>query len=137
MRRRRLVLFAALAAVLALGFWSAPERQAVRYVETHLETLQADMDALFLQGGPLRYDALWETVNCWPGEHPMVEYILPVLRPGYYGAYYSPDDVPLAFQNTAVPLEETGNGWVWQAEGDNHGFTRRLSPGWYYFEAHF
>lgn len=67
----------------------------------------------------------------------MVEYVLPALRPGYYGFYYSLDDVPLAFQNVPVPLEETTDGWTWRAEGDNHGLTRRLSPHWYYFEAHF
>ena len=62
---------------------------------------------------------------------------MPSLLPGYHGFYYSPDDVPLAFQNTAVPLEETADGWTWRAEGDNRGFTRRLAPGWYYFEAYF
>ena len=67
----------------------------------------------------------------------ILEYVLPALRPGYYGFYYSLDDVPLAFQNVPVPLEETADGWTWRAEGDNHGLTRRLSPHWYYFEAHF
>ena len=66
----------------------------------------------------------------------MVEYIL-LTGSGYYGFYYSPDDVPLAFQNVPVPLEETSTGWQCQAEGDDHGFTYRLSPGWYYFEVHF
>ena len=67
----------------------------------------------------------------------MVEYLMPALLPGYHGFYYSPDDVPLAFQNTAVPLEETAEGWTWRAGDSNHGFTRRLAPGWYYFEAYF
>ena len=139
MRKGRLPLLAALllAAALALGSWLTPEHRAERYAEAHRENLQADMDAFFLRGEPLRYDAGLETVNHWPGEHPMVEYLLPTLRPGYYGFYYSPDDVPLAFQNAAVPLEAAGRGWSWRAEGDNHGFTRRLSPRWYYFEAHF
>ena len=125
------------AVVLGLSLYLAPETRAERYVAAHRETLQADMDAFFLRGKPLRYDAPLPAVNHWPGEHPMVEYLLPALRPGYYGFYYSPDDVPLAFQNTAVSLEETAEGWTWRAEGDNHGFTRRLSPCWYYFEAHF
>ena len=138
MNRRR--VFPAIGAVLLLALlvWQqTPERRVERYVAAHQETLQADMDAFFLRGEPLRYDGDLETVNHWPGEHPMVEYLLPTLRPGYYGFYYSPDDVPLAFQNAAVPLEAAGRGWSWRAEGDNHGFTRRLSPRWYYFEAHF
>ena len=88
------------------------------------------------RGQPLSYDGAIPAVNHWPGQHPMVEYIL-LTGSGYYGFYYSPDDVPLAFQNVPVPLEETSTGWQCQAEGDDHGFTYRLSPGWYYFEVHF
>ena len=135
--RRLLLLTALLAAIVGLSLYLTPETRVERYVAAHRETLQADMDAYFLRGEPLRYDAPLETVNPWPGEHPMVEYVLPALRPGYYGFYYSLDDVPLAFQNVPVPLEETTDGWTWRAEGDNHGLTRRLSPHWYYFEAHF
>lgn len=113
-----------------------PEKRTVRYVEAHQPELQAAMDAYFEQGQPLAYDSDIPAVNHWPGPHPMVEYLL-FTGSGYYGFYYSPDDVPLAFQNNPVPLRETSNGWQWQGEGDNHGFTRRLSPRWYYFEARF
>lgn len=113
-----------------------PEKRTARYVEAHQPELQAAMDAYFEQGQPLAYDSDIPAVNHWPGPHPMVEYLL-FTGAGYYGFYYSPDDVPLAFQNNPVPLGETSNGWQWQGEGDNHGFTRRLSPRWYYFEAHF
>ena len=65
-----------------------------------------------------------------------VPYIL-FTGPGYYGFYFSPDDVPLAFQNAPISLEETPTGWQWRGEGDDHGSTRRLSPHWYYFEAYF
>lgn len=113
-----------------------PERRVTRYVEAHQSELQAAMDAYFDQGQPLAYDGDIPAVNDWPGKHPMVEYLL-FAGAGYYGFYYSPDDVPLAFQNAPVPLEETGGGWQWQGEGDDHGSTRRLSPRWYTFEAHF
>lgn len=113
-----------------------PEKRVARYVSSHQSELQSSMDAYFDRGQPLSYDGAVPTVKHWPGQHPMVEYIL-FTGPGYYGFYYSPDDVPLAFQNVPVPLEETSTGWQWQAGGDDHGSTRRLSPGWYYFEAHF
>lgn len=46
--------------------------------------------------------------------------------------------VPCAFQNTEAALEPDGEDcWRWQAEGDNHGMTRKLADGWYYFEAAF
>ncbi|MDY5943265.1 MAG: hypothetical protein SPJ28_06870 [Oscillospiraceae bacterium] len=46
--------------------------------------------------------------------------------------------MPCAFQNTEAALEPDGEDcWRWQAEGDNHGMTRKLADGWYYFEAAF
>ena len=113
-----------------------PEKRVARYVASHQSELQSSMDAYFHRGLPLSHDSAIPAVNHWPGQHPMVEYIL-FTGSGYYGFYYSPDDVPLAFQNAPISLEETPTGWQWRGEGDDHGSTRRLSPHWYYFEAHF
>lgn len=80
----------------------------------------------------------YKAVNSWNSNHPMTEYILSALGDTYYGCYYSPDDVPLAFQNTDVSLTERSAGqWTWNAGGDNHGITIRLLDRWYYFEASF
>ena len=113
-----------------------PEKRVARYVASHQSELQSSMDAYFHRGLPLSHDSAIPAVNHWPGQHPMVEYIL-FTGSGYYGFYYSPDDVPLAFQNAPISLEETPTGWQWRGEGDDHGSTRRLSPHWYYFEAYF
>ena len=113
-----------------------PEKRVARYVASHQSELQSSMDAYFHRGLPLSHDSAIPVVNHWPGQHPMVEYIL-FTSSGYYGFYYSPDDVPLAFQNAPISLEETPTGWQWRGEGDDHGSTRRLSPHWYYFEAYF
>ena len=52
--------------------------------------------------------------------------------------YYSPDDVPLSFQNCNIALIGDGKGgWTWSAEGDNHGRTKKIFDKWYYFEASF
>ncbi len=76
--------------------------------------------------------------NQWTGEHEMVEFTLFAFGDTYYGCYYSPDGVPLGFQNTQQELILDGDGsWTWQAEGDNHGLTRLISDRWYYFEASF
>ena len=120
---------------LASG-WFSPERQAARYVKAHQAELQEAMDLYFEQGQRLSCGSGILAVNDWPGQHPMVEYLLFTAVPGYHGFYYSPDDVPLAFQNFPVPLTETADGWRWQGEGDNHGRTCRLAPRWFYFEAH-
>ena len=77
-------------------------------------------------------------VNEWPGEHPMLELLLTAGPGGYSGCYYSPDGVPLAFQNTEILLEETAPGrWTWQAQGDNHGETWRIEGNWFGFQASF
>ena len=76
--------------------------------------------------------------NEWPGEHPMLEFVLSAGLGGYSGCYYSPDGVPLAFQNTEIPLEETAPGrWTWQAQGGNHGETWHIEGNWFGFQASF
>ena len=54
----------------------------------------------------------------------------------YYGFYYSPNG-PRAFQGVETELTPHEGGYAWQAEGDNHGFTREIGEGFYYYEAHF
>ncbi len=54
----------------------------------------------------------------------------------YYGFYYSPKG-PRAFQGVEEELVPQDGGYAWQGNGDNHGFTREIGDGFYYFEAHF
>lgn len=81
-----------------------------------------------------------ESMYVFSGDHKMVEFMVDedgMIPPAqYYGFYYSPDDVPLAFQNVNVPLTEyKENEWEWSEQGDNHGVTKRITECWYYFEA--
>lgn len=56
----------------------------------------------------------------------------------YYGFYYSPNDIPVAFQNTDYKLEKDNGIWKWsEGNSDNGGFTKRISECWYYYEAWF
>jgi len=78
----------------------------------------------------------YECVNTWEGEHTMVEFLITARGDTYYGCYYSPDDVPLAFQNTDAKLTQCGHdSWKWSADGDNAGKTIKIMDHWYYFEA--
>ena len=80
----------------------------------------------------------YDAVNTWEGEHSMVEFVITSRGDTYYGCYYSPDDVPLAFQNVDAKLTQDGHDyWEWEAEGDNHGSTSKIMDHWYYFEASF
>lgn len=80
----------------------------------------------------------YQSVNSWAGTHPMTEFMIMSWGDTYYGCYYSPDDVPLGFQNTDVELISTGdNCWAWNADGDNHGETFKIMDCWYFFKASF
>lgn len=80
----------------------------------------------------------YDYVNSWEGAHPMTEFVIMTYGDTYYGCYYSPDDVPLAFQNTDVEVTQDGHDyWEWEAEGDNHGSTSKIMEQWYFFKASF
>lgn len=80
----------------------------------------------------------YKYVNTWEGNYSMVEFLISTRGDTYYGCYYSPDDVPLAFQNVDAKLTQDGHDyWEWKAEGDNHGSTSKIMDHWYYFEASF
>lgn len=138
-RHRGLVIFLALIFLAGAAlFFSAPERRATGYFYRHLEELEENA-ARWQAGEPLSYDPEL-TVNVWGGEHEIVEYIV-VSRGSapsgtYYGFFYSPDGVPMSFQNSGEALTRRDQDqWVWQGDGDNHGYVEFLRPCWYYFEA--
>lgn len=130
---RRCWLAAVMLVVLAVcgaAYMASPRLQAERFVAQH----GAELEEQIQTGGILPEDL---DVTLWDGKHPMAEVILFAWGDTYYGCYYSPDGVPLPFQNTGLPLHEEKDGWSWTAEGDNHGFTAHLEENWYYFEASF
>ena len=51
------------------------------------------------------------------------------------GFYYSDADEPVSFQAGGYPLTETGAGWSWTDPGGNHGYTERILPHWFWYEA--
>ena len=80
-------------------------------------------------------------IDAWAGPPLVIEFYLSGSGLGpsthYKGLYYSPEDVPAAFQNVSAPLEPSDVGWTWTDGTDNHGSTTRVAPCWYTFEAHF
>ena len=93
-----------------------------------------------LEDGEVREVEDIESMYVFVGKHNMVEFMIDedgLIPPAqYFGFYYSPDDVPLAFQNVDVPLNEyKENEWEWSEEHDNHGITKKITECWYYFEA--
>lgn len=135
MRRKRRILLGTgicIALIVVLLLFNTPERRIARFAGRYGDMLQTRIEAG--EGIPERIGIrAW---NTWAGEHEMWEFLLNSHGSGYYGCYYSVDDVPLAFQNTEESLEQHEDGtWHWQGEGDNHGCTWRLQPYWYGFSA--
>ena len=113
-----------------------PEKKAIQFIEKNAASFSILVDC----GQPIPSTLDGKRVDIWDGPHTMYEFILGSGIGGtqYFGVYYSPDDVPLPFQNTNISLTANGeDSWIWQAEGDNHGMTRKITNQWYYFEASF
>ena len=122
----------------ALSIYAIPQLRVTLFVNTYHELIEEGLKA---GNGVPADDAVvlgYQTVNSWDNTHPMTEFIILSWGDTYYGCYYSPDDVPLAFQNTDVELTQNGhNYWEWSAEGDNRGETSKIMDCWYFFKASF
>jgi len=134
----KLIAISFLLFVSASIFFHAPEKQVLRYFHANYEELNQQAEA-YMAGAPLSWNENQiQSVNAWLGQHEMIEYILPTPGGSYHGFYYSPDDVPLAFQNIDTPLTQTEpNCWTWHTEGDNRGKTTKIKDHWYLFQATF
>ncbi len=103
----------------------------------NIAEMTAFAEALLKKESPDLPKTLSKAVNIgvFRGTHDMVQFNFSSLTNQYSGYYYSPDDVPLPFQNANVTLTETENGWTWQDEGDNHGTTERIAKQWFRYTA--
>ena len=121
-----------------ISIYSVPKLRISLFVNTYHELIEEGLksgngvpadDAVFLG---------YKAVNSWDSTHLMTEFIIMSHGSTYYGCYYSPDDTPLAFQNTDAELIPNGHDcWTWNAEGDNHGETSKIMNYWYFFKASF
>lgn len=136
--KKRKWLWIGLAVILIAGVLLIhnPQIRTNLFVRLYNEKIE---EGLRVNAGVPADDAVlfgYKYVNTWEGEHSMVEFLIGSIGDAYYGCYYSPDDVPLAFQNTEAELTQCGHdSWKWSAEGDNSGKTMKIMDHWYYFEA--
>ena len=143
MKKKRVIIITtiALACLLfisAISIYAIPKLRVNIFVHTYHELIEESLSA---GNGVPADDAVffgYNAVNSWDKTHPMTEFVIMSYGNTFYGCYYSPDDVPLAFQNYDTELTQDGHDyWVWQADGDNHGATSKIIDHWYYFEASF
>ena len=125
--KKHKLFWIALAVILIAGVMLVynPQVRANLFVRLYHEEIE---EGFKMHAGVPADDAVlfgYKYVNTWEGEHSMVEFLITTRGETYYGCYYSPDDVPLAFQNTAAELAQCGHdSWKWSAEGDNVGKTK-------------
>lgn len=131
------VLCAVLTVVLVFTvvYFAVPELRVRIFVECYDNSIEHGYKTQSGLPGGMNYEAS----NIWSSdEHDMLELVLFKYGDTSYGCYYSPDDVPLPFQNMNVELMHDGHYyWKWDEEsGDtNHGKTSKIKDKWYYFEA--
>lgn len=138
-KKRKWIIAIIIVLIVALGsVYSIPKLRVSLFVHSYHELIE---DGLAAGNGVPADDAVlfgYDAVNSWEGTPPMTEFIIMSYGDTYYGCYYSPDDVPLAFQNTDVKVTQDGHDyWKWEAEGDNHGSTSKIMEHWYFFKASF
>ena len=143
MKKKRIIKTVSLCLVCLLlvsvvCVYAIPKLRVTLFVHTYHDLIEESLPA---GNGVPADDAVffgYNAVNSWDKTHPMTEFVIMSYGDTYYGCYYSPDDVPLAFQNFDTELTQDGHDyWVWQAGGDNHGATSKIIDHWYYFEASF
>lgn len=136
---KRLLIGLAVAAVSTVAlYWLTGDTKAL--VSGDLMNNQEEMTALaqsMLNGETDtalldKYTATYD-IDCFV-EAEMVQF---TVAGSYNGVYYSMTDEPLAFQGASVEFTQSEDGWNWTGEGDNGGYTEKISDNWYYFEAWF
>jgi len=80
-----------------------------------------------------------KAINVYTNEKTtIVEFAMNSFTKQYSGFYYSTNNVPAAFQNADIALNQIeDNIWEWKATGDNKGKTIKIADNWYYYEASF
>lgn len=125
----------AVALVFTAVYFAVPQLRVRIFVERYDESIEHGYETQSgLPGG-----MVFTTSNIWSSdEHDMLELILFKYGDTSYGCYYSPDDVPLPFQNMGTELTDDGSySWKWysDSENTNYGKTSKIKDKWYYFEA--
>lgn len=134
MKKKMLWIVFILVLVSNIVYYSNPYLKSLKVVAFHSAGLEQRIENG--EGIPTIIEI--SNFNIWEGHHYMVEFTITGLTTQYSGCFYSPDDVPLAFQNSDVDLIIDGkNRWKWFAEGDNKGIIRKIKDKWYYYEASF
>jgi len=140
----RIIVIAAIIilAVYAIKYISNPERRIRNFIDQNRKELVTIADAYLNSDTTTKKYKGVKVEQVFSGNHDIVQFyycgvgIVPAST--YYGFYYSPDDVPAAYQNTnSILTAVSDNEWEWSDGTDNGGRTIKILKDWYYYEAWF
>ena len=143
--KKRLIIIGLVIGVVVFAKWySNPERRIFAMVERNLEEYEiAAQQMLYGEIAASGVDVPGvRDVHVRRGEHIVVDFFVTGygLAPsgGYYGFYYSEEDLPImALDGMAKLTEYEPGAWTWQGVGDNDGVIKKIADCWYYYEATF
>lgn len=109
------------------------------FQDTSIMTLESGVTDEMLHG--IRLDGVFKNRNYGNDGREIVQYTVKAYglpsAGAYYGFYYSPDDVPAAYQNVRCKLNDDGNNhWSWSKDG-GRGSTYKICDKFYYYAAYF
>lgn len=127
------IIFIFLAIVFLLNYNNYNSIQ--RYINNNQDKLY-EIAIKMLENEEIHIPLGIKTIRVFDGENKIVQFDMTSFIKQYCGFYYSPKDIPVAFQNSNVELNEIkDNTWEWKSTGDNIGKTIKIIDNWYYFEA--
>jgi hypothetical protein len=141
---KKLIISAALIilAICAVTYISNPERRVKNFVNHNSEELKLIAEAYLNSDTTIKTYKGVEIEQVFRGTHHIVQFyysgigIIPASK--YYGFYYSPDDIPTAYQNVKQSLTAVSDKeWKWSDGTDNGGRTIKITKNWFYYEAWF
>jgi len=129
-------------AIYTTRFISNPERRIKNFVNQNSEELVTIAEASLNSDTTIKTYKGVKVEQAFSGDNDIVQFyyggvgIAPASK--YYGFYYSPDDVPTAYQNTNNKLSAVSDDeWEWSDSTDNGGRTIKIMKNWFYYEAWF
>jgi hypothetical protein len=145
MKNRNKIIIVAMLIFLTIctvRFISSPEYKIKNFVNQNSEELATIAESYLNSDVTIKTYKGIEVEQVFKGENDIVQFyysgvgIVPATK--YYGFYYSPDDVPVAYQNVKCKLSSVSdNEWKWSDGTDNGGRTKKLMKNWFYYEAWF
>lgn len=126
---------------LLLSYHSISKSIVTHYIQNHRSELET-----YVQNIDTNEDIRAETYNNWDVSYypdsGMVEFLVSTRGFGpsskYCGFYYSPQNIPVGYQEQNVELFKTETGWQWSdPDSDNQYYTEKITDHWYWFEMDF